>query len=445
MKFSVHLVTTVLLVSLVAAAPLSAREAPPEPPAAAGPENRPEEKWGIGFGFRLASNPYAAGDSVQEDVFPLLYYDSRYFYLDGLEAGIKLRRAEEWRLNLLARWRFIDVPENYNSRMDTDVLDWGLGFRYQEDRNPLYFEIDLLADERQRLSAILKSGLEMGGGRLEWAPYMALRLKSARFNDYYYGLARDNIGSGTDISLGLEGRYYLGNDLYLQASLALTWLDPSARDSVFVDEEFQKNALFGLLYQNGRRRPLKSSIAAKPYLRLVHGWATPSDTKEIVTFQNREDDRDNRLLSLFYGHPLSDELFGLPLATYLTPGYVWHWHSDVQDSGQEFVLAVKSYYTFDWPSRWRVGLGTGFSYAAQISYIEEVEMARKGYEDVKWLLYLDFSLEMSLGRLLRLAAMDDIWLGYSLHHRSGIFGTSSLFGRIKGGSNYNTISLQYHF
>ena len=52
---------------------------------------------------------------------------------------------------------------------------------------------------------------------------------------------------------------------------------------------------------------------------------------------------------------------------------------------------------------------------------------------------------MNLGDLFHIKAMDDIWLGYSLHHRSGIFGTSSMFGRIKGGSNYNTISLQYHF
>ena len=96
-------------------------------------------------------------------------------------------------------------------------------------------------------------------------------------------------------------------------------------------------------------------------------------------------------------------------------------------------------------AKWRVGLGTGFSYAAKVSYIEEVEMAKKGYENIKWLLYMDFSLEMNLGELFHLGAMDDIWLGYSLHHRSGIFGTSSMFGRIKGGSNYNTISMQYHF
>ena len=34
---------------------------------------------------------------------------------------------------------------------------------------------------------------------------------------------------------------------------------------------------------------------------------------------------------------------------------------------------------------------------------------------------------------------------HSKHHRSAIFETASHFGRIKGGSNYNTVYLQWHF
>lgn len=442
MKFSANII---ILVTLLSAPPLLAEELPARETKSARQANNPKKKWGVGFGFRAASNPYVEGDSVLEDVFPLLYYDSNFFYLDGLEAGVKLLTTEDWRLNLMGRWRFIDVPEEYNDQIDGDVLDWGLQARYQPERSPIYFKVDLLADERQRLSSTLRSGLEITAGNMEWDPYLALRLKSSRFNDYYYGLAVDNVGSGTDISIGLEGRYHLGNDLYLQGSLGLTWLDQAARDSVFVDDEIQENIYLGLVYKNYQRQPRKSPISTQPYLRLVHGWATPSDLKNIVTFNQDEDEKDNKLLSLFYGHPLADELFGLPLQTYLTPGFVWHWQSDVQDSGQEFVLAIKTYYTFDWPRKWRAGVGTGFSYAAKVSYIEQLEMAQKGYENIKWLLYLDLSLEMNLGDLFRIKAMDAIWLGYSLHHRSGIFGSSSMFGRIKGGSNYNTISLQYHF
>jgi outer membrane protein len=50
-----------------------------------------------------------------------------------------------------------------------------------------------------------------------------------------------------------------------------------------------------------------------------------------------------------------------------------------------------------------------------------------------------------VGDLFSANSMRDMWFGYSLHHRSSIFESSSAFGRISGGSNYNTLYLQYHF
>lgn len=41
--------------------------------------------------------------------------------------------------------------------------------------------------------------------------------------------------------------------------------------------------------------------------------------------------------------------------------------------------------------------------------------------------------------------LNNVWIGYSLHHRSAIFEKASQYGRIKGGSNYNTLYLQVDF
>ena len=57
----------------------------------------------------------------------------------------------------------------------------------------------------------------------------------------------------------------------------------------------------------------------------------------------------------------------------------------------------------------------------------------------------DVSIDLNVGDLFRADSVRNLWFGYSLHHRSSIFETSSAFGRIRGGSNYNTLSLQYHF
>ncbi len=86
---------------------------------------------------------------------------------------------------------------------------------------------------------------------------------------------------------------------------------------------------------------------------------------------------NNQLSSVFYGLPLTDKLFSLPIDIYLTPGFVWHWSSEVQDSEQEVVLAIKAYYTIPWPVRWRIGVAEGLSYVSNVTYIEGTEMEEK--------------------------------------------------------------------
>ncbi|GAL03682.1 hypothetical protein JCM19237_6576 [Photobacterium aphoticum] len=158
-----------------------------------------------------------------------------------------------------------------------------------------------------------------------------------------------------------------------------------------------------------------------------------------------DDPYNNQLTSVFYGHPLTDELFGIPLDIYLTPGFVWHWESEVQSSIQEYVIAIKAYYTFEWPVKWRFGVAEGLSYVSGITHIEQAEMDEKGYEPSQLLNYLDFSVDVNVGDLINQKSLDNLWVGYSLHHRSAIFESASQFGRIKGGSNYNTFYIQYDF
>jgi outer membrane protein len=60
----------------------------------------------------------------------------------------------------------------------------------------------------------------------------------------------------------------------------------------------------------------------------------------------------------------------------------------------------------------------------------------------KMLNYLDISFDIDIGRLLSIDTLHDTYLGYTLKHRSGIFG---LFNGVKGGSNYNMITLEKNF
>ena len=129
----------------------------------------------------------------------------------------------------------------------------------------------------------------------------------------------------------------------------------------------------------------------------------------------------------------------------MTSGYAYHHASEVQDQTSEFILAIKGYYTFNWPIDWRLGAAEGLSYAVTVPYVEQVDMEDKGYDPSNLMNFLDLSLDLNLGDLFRTKKLQGLWLGYRIHHRSGMFETSSMFGNVKGGSNINTVYLQYHW
>jgi outer membrane protein len=45
-------------------------------------------------------------------------------------------------------------------------------------------------------------------------------------------------------------------------------------------------------------------------------------------------------------------------------------------------------------------------------------------------------VDVSVGDLIGMRSLRDTYVGLGVSHRSGIFGTSNLFGNVNGGSNY---------
>lgn len=407
-----------------------------------------EQPWGLAAVVRMASIPYAT-QSVVEDTsvstfVPMMFYQGDRLFLNGTEAGLNLYRYEDWELNALVRMHFIDIPSSFQNQIGGDTGDVGFQLKYQFEDN-LYSQFDVLSDPDGRFSSMATLGAIYQTGNWRFRPQASLNWKESAYNSYYYGLNIEPINAGVDIKLGASVSYHVASNLYLLAGARATRFDKNIQDSFIVDEDWQGEVYAGFGFFNDSKKPRKTTLSNKPYLRVAHGWATPSNIGEIFSGNRVKDEFNNQLTSLFYGHPLTDELFGLPLDIYLTPGFVWHWSSDVQGSTQEYVMAVKAYYTVEWPVKWRFGAAEGLSYISNITYIEQSEMDRKGYEPSNLLNFLDFSFDVNLGDLFNHKPLDNVWFGYSLHHRSAIFESASQFGRIKGGSNYNTVYLQFDF
>ncbi|CAE6901928.1 MltA-interacting protein MipA [Vibrio sp. B1FLJ16] len=410
-----------------------------------------EQNWGIAVMYRTASIPFytSTDDSTVSTLVPMMFFENEHFYIDGTEGGVYLFNdpESEWQASAIARMRFVDIPKSVQNAFEGDRVDFGGQLRYSFDEN-LRAEVELMTDEEFQFHSNYRLAASYDLGKWELSPSFTVRYKDADFNSEYYAfkaLTKESIGAGVDANLRLKARYHVTSNLYLLGETSITRLDNAAYDSRLVDERYQGEVFVGFGFFNDKGQDYKTGLGNRPYLRVAHGWATPSNMGDIFRFDRVKDEYNNQLTSLFYGHPLTDDLFGLPLDIYLTPGLVHHWSSDVQSSSTEYVMAIKAYYTFDWPTKWRFGLAEGMSYIDNVTYIEGTEMEEKGYTPSNLLNYLDFSFDVNVGDLFKKKSWNNMWVGYSLHHRSAIFEKASQFGRIKGGSNYNTMYIQYEF
>ncbi|HAS8120753.1 TPA: MipA/OmpV family protein [Vibrio vulnificus] len=410
-----------------------------------------EQNWGIAAMYRTASIPFdtLGGDQTVSTFVPMMFFDNQYVFIRGIEGGAYLWESDEYPLqfNALTRMRFIDIPKIVQNAVEGDTADFGGQLAYQVN-DQWRFEAELMFDDGFRFHSNYRLAAKFDFGDWELEPSLTLRYKDADFNSTYYAFAditKQYIGAGVDTNLALKGRYHVASNLYLLGKTSITRLDNNAYDSYAIEDRYEGEFYVGFGFFNDKNKERKSNLKNKPYLRVAHGWGTPSNIGEIFKFEREKDPYNNQLTSVFYGHPLTDELFGLPLDLYLHSGIAHHWSSEVQSSSTETVVSIKAYYTFNWPTQWRFGVAEGMSYIDNITYIEKSEMERKGYTPSHLLNYLDFSFDVNVGDLVGKNDWKNVWFGYSLHHRSAIFEKASQFGRIKGGSNYNTVYLQFDF
>lgn len=416
----------------------------PDEPSAT-PRTYTEQDWGIAIGLRYAEIPYvtANGDRTVADIVPLMFFENDYVYVRGLEGGIKIINDEVWKLNAILRYRFFDIPAAYQNQVRGDAWDGGVQLRYNLGDWDLRSEF--MTDGDARFYSDIGFDTELGDKYATYYPYIGVRIKTSDFNTKYYGFDQEYVEGGVDLHASMEARYHLVSNLYLIGRLGATLLDSNARKSSVVQKGTAWDAYAGIAFFNRPDTTRNRTLRSNSYIRLAHGYATPSNLGEILAFDVKDDPYNNKITSIFYGYPLTDDLFGLPLDIYLSPGLVYHYSSVVQESFNEYVLAIKADYTVHWPVRWRFGFAEGLSYSSQISYIERTDLESKGYRPSKLLNYLDFTLDINIGDIFNENSLRNTWLGYSIHHRSGIFETGSQFGRIKGGSNYTTFYIQQHF
>ncbi len=187
-------------------------------------------------------------------------------------------------------------------------------------------------------------------------------------------------------------------------------------------------------------------IAQDEYsLRVAYGQASTKDLGEILSLDSDRHPHHLSVLALDGGYLLKKEIFELPLDLYVKGGLSYFDDNNAPSGGNvyEGVIYVKVYYNIDFlENRVRLGLGEGLSYTSDMLWIEKDEADREHEDYSQFLNYMDLSIDFDLGRLVRYKPLENTYIGWTIKHRSGVFG---LFNGVNGGSNYNTISIERNF
>ena len=192
-----------------------------------------------------------------------------------------------------------------------------------------------------------------------------------------------------------------------------------------------------------------------PYsLRLGFGYSDSNDLGDILIGDWNRYEGDTSALNFDGGYRVGHNVFGWPIDFYAKGGISYFDENNIynihtQKYSKNFLeinTYIKVYLKLDfWKNRIRIGVGEGVSLAQEIPVVEVVDATNSdGTMDptAKFLNYLDISADLDVGRLIRVNTLRDTYLGYTLKHRSGVFG---LFNGVHGGSNYNMLTLEKNF
>lgn len=420
--------------------------------------------FGLGYSHTRMRPAYRGSDRTHDNA--LLYlWEGDTFYLHGSRLGLKVG-WDAWRFDAFVRHRFEGftqdaVPSSALGMAPREPdLDAGLALRRRFAWGTPYAEITRdISSRSEGLELKLGYWNQWRRGRLTLRPHAALSLRDADLNDYYYGVraaeatpARPayTAKAGVDAEIGLYATYRLTQAWHLTGSVTAGRRAAAVRSSPIVEDRFDTAVSLGVLYDFSPQAKMRPPEGKALIVRALYGFSSDCDMLQIVrltcTSTHTVDNTD--IVGIDVGRKLVKGAFGWPLDIGGFVGVIRHREKSFQDDFWQLHGYLKAwFYGFPWDRyvRTRIGFGGGLSYTEHISTMELRDQALHGRGNWKLLNYLDPTIDVSVGDLVRSPSLKETFIGMGVSHRSGMFGKSHLFGDIRGGSNYIYGYLEHSF
>jgi outer membrane protein len=422
-----------------------------------------EGSAGLGAAVRIENSMYKDA-GVQYDLLPLVLYENNYVYLHGYRLGLKLHETTETLIDVFVSHRFEGFPYDKlpaslagMAGRDTGT-DAGLSFERRGTWGAAF--VELLHDVSGASSgseARLGYFYERRSGSWRLRPYATLSWRDATLNNYYYGVLPGEAtatrpayepGSGVNLDFGVYADYRLGRRWRLLGGLSLTQWSKGVADSPIVSSGTQLKALAGFAYDFSPEKGAWKEKGRPIDVKLMYGKSTDCNLLPVMALQCTSTSTvDNtRIAGIELGRPFLERMHGWPVDIVGNVGAIYHDENGLQQNAWAVHADMKAfYYGFPWDAhvRTRLGFGFGLSYAFRVPYVEARDQAERGRPTSKLLVYLDPTIDVSVGDLFGSRKWHDTYFGVGASHRSGIFGSSQLLGNVNGGSNYLYTYVQF--
>lgn len=444
------------------------------------PEDR-RGQWSFGFAYMLEDVVYAGEETEAADLVPLFTYTGEHLFLDSTDFGWHAVDSDRWQLDVFGSYflqgyndhTFINEtgavrpPDDALKGMEREnTLEAGLALTRKTDLGR--FSAEIRHDARN----------EHGGGELRgrwakvfrgkdwqlepWAQYSWLSENKA---DYYFGVRDDEataeraaytVDAAGSWAVGLAGRYSVAKHHQLNVNLAYRSYAADIANSPIVASDSGGSVQLGYRYEFGGVKRSEhagdfnfvTNNARPTALRLAYGCTTETKFVKVLQGDINCDGLDTGLATAFVSRQLTKRMLTLPIEGWLQLGLGRRFESDFQSDFWEGVFAFKAVFRrFPWSNsvETRLGFSNGVSYAGRVPALEQDKAERKNRRQSHLLHYLEFSLDVSVGDVFGVDSMRDLFAGFYVHHRSGIFGSANYYNNVDGGSNANMLYLEWEF
>ena len=284
---------------------------------------------GLGLMIRSERSPYE-GAGVRRELVPLYLYEGERFFLHASRAGLKLSDHGRHRVDLFVDYRFEGFPHGHTPvslagmQAREPTTDLGVSYAYRAAWGTLKTEfvhdaLNVTKGEELRLGY----SYDWKSGRWHLRPTVNLMLRSARLNDYYYGVRAGEAtagrpaympGAGIDAWLGVYGYYDLSRGWRILGGLGVNVLDSDVRRSPIVRDGNRPTMFLGAAYDFGSYH--RAFEEHEPLIvKLLYGKSTDCNLNQTITLRCASTDTvDNtRIAGVELGRPFITRVHGWPL------------------------------------------------------------------------------------------------------------------------------------